>query len=103
MTPLFISIQDLANYTSQFSALQLWAEGITRLQIALLVAAGHLKHVARGLYTLPDYQPSAWLQIRCIKRCKSRFPTRVIYCDGKGLWRKIYCNRIATMCNSDMR
>src|SRR5436853_7059137 len=58
MTSLTLHTRDLASRTSLLSASQLQAEGITRPQIARLVAAGHLKRVARGLYALPDYQPS---------------------------------------------
>lgn len=58
MISLLNHIQDLASRTSLLSVPQLRAEGIARPQISRLVAAGHLKRVARGLYALPDYQPS---------------------------------------------
>ncbi len=58
MTPLLSCIQVLASRTSLLSVSQLQTEGITRPQISRLVAAGHLKRVARGLYALPDYQLS---------------------------------------------
>lgn len=58
MTPLLSHIRGLASHTSLLSVSQLQAEGIARPQIARLVAAGHLKRVARGLYALPDYQLS---------------------------------------------
>ena len=58
MISLLSHIRDLASHTSLLSVPQLRAEGIARPQISRLVAAGHLKRVARGLYALPDYQPS---------------------------------------------
>jgi predicted transcriptional regulator of viral defense system len=58
MTLLLTRIQELASRTSLLSVSQLRDESIARPQISRLVAAGHLKRVARGLYALPDYQPS---------------------------------------------
>ncbi len=58
MAPLLTHVQDLASRTSLLSVSQLREEGIARPQISRLVAAGHLKRVGRGLYALPDYQPS---------------------------------------------
>lgn len=37
---------------------QLAAEGIARVQLSRMVAAGELQRVARGVYALPAYQPS---------------------------------------------
>jgi predicted transcriptional regulator of viral defense system len=58
MTPILTHIQELASRTSLLSVSQLRDEGIARPQISRLVAAGHLKRVARGLYAMPDYQLS---------------------------------------------
>src|SRR5438132_1816407 len=58
MAPLLTHMHELASRTSLLSVSQLQDEGIARPQISRLVAAGHLKRVARGLYAMPDYQLS---------------------------------------------
>jgi predicted transcriptional regulator of viral defense system len=76
MTSSLVHIRNLASCTDLLSVPQLQARGITRPQLSRLVAAGYLQRVARGLYALPDYQPS---EHSLLARVAQRAP-KAVFC-----------------------
>jgi predicted transcriptional regulator of viral defense system len=58
MTQTTARVRELFRQRGPLRSHELEQHGISRVQLSRMVAAGHLKQVARGLYALASYQPS---------------------------------------------